>query len=227
MSNSLKPNPGSRSVAPQQGALIAFMGIPGCGKSTTAKALSALIPQSRLFPEPQDREWPPAVIGRHRFGYFTAITWFRSMRVPLLYMADETRSSGGITIVDSYYDKLIADYIEHPDMRWLMPPDDAYFSVLKQMAMLDRTLLPDADWVVFLRVHLDGWRQLLSTRHREMDAEDLFLKSFPTQDVFLSTAHSYAQRACAHLLVHDQQPGTPGATATALYERLKARGLIV
>jgi len=163
----------------QEGVLLAFMGLPGSGKSTTAKALSELIVGSRVFLEPNERLWPPAVTGRHRYGYFTALTWFRSMRIPLLYLADDVRCSGGIAIVDSYYDKLIAGYLDDPDMRWLMPRDDFYYSIAKGMAELDWAELPDADCVIFLRVTVASWRQLLSTQMPRHGSGSGVLTQFP------------------------------------------------
>ncbi len=211
----------------REGLLIALMGLPGCGKSTTAKALSQLVPNSRLFPEPEEEQWPPAVLKRHRFGYFTAITWFRSMRVPLLYMAHQQRSLGGIGIVDSYYDKLIADYIDHPEMKWLIPPSDDYFPVLRELALLDRQLLPNADCVVFLRVTQDQWRHFLSTRQRDMDSEASFLEGFATQETLLIAAQSFTKRSGAHLLLYDQQIGSAESTAEAVKNNLEADGIPV
>ena len=208
------------------GAIIAFMGLPGAGKSTTAKVLASLIPNSSLFMEPHDGAWPVAVNRRHDFGYFTALTWFRSMRVPLLYMAHEVRANSGIAIVDSYYDKLIADYIDHRDMRWLIPPEDQYFDTAKKMAELDRRLLPNADCIVFLRLTYQVWRRLLSTRHREMDAEEQFLQSFPSQQRFLEAAQQFVAQSGGRIIVHDQAFGTPEATARTLLANLTAAGVL-
>jgi hypothetical protein len=210
----------------QGGLLIAFMGLPGSGKSATAKELSVLIEGALLFPEPEADQWPPAVRDRHEFGYFGAISWFRSMRVPLLYMATKVRCSGGIAIVDSYYDKLIADYIDHPEMRWLIPPGDDYFHVLKQMSLVDRAVLPDADCLIFLRVTQSTWRQLLLTRQRAMDVEDLFLESFSSQETFLLASQSFSRRTAVPLIVFDQKLNGPLSTAKALVAILMDKGIL-
>jgi len=210
----------------KRGLLVAFMGLPGSGKSTTAQEVSKLIPGSALFQEPADTEWPPAVQRRHEFGNFGALCWFRAMRVPSLFMGDQVRRNGGVAIVDSYYDKLIAGYISHPDMRWLIPTSDEYFQVLKQLANLDSDLLPNVDCLIFLRVTVDVWRHFLSTRERPMDSEEAFLQSFPTQEPFLTASQVYAERTKTPLLIVDQKLSAPGDTAKEVVERLVGAGLL-
>jgi hypothetical protein len=202
------------------------MGLPGAGKSTTAEALSVLVPGSVVFPEPAQDQWPPAVTERHEFGCFGAITWFRSMRVPLLHRANKLRLSGGVAIVDSYYDKLIMDYADHPDMKWLLPPEDAYLPVIREMARLDQMLLPVVDCLIFLQVTFEQWRYLLSTRQREMDSEEAFLNSFSTQAAFLGAAQAFASRTGAPLIKYDQHLGGPNATASKLLDLLEQNGLL-
>jgi deoxyadenosine/deoxycytidine kinase len=204
-----------------KGLLIAFMGLPGSGKSSTARALSRLIPNSSLFPEPEEDKWPPAVLDRHKCGYLTAITWFRSMRVPSLYTADVQRQSGTIAIVDSYYDKLTADYIDHPAMAWLIPQDDMYYSAFKQVAVIDKSTLPIADCLIFLNISPDVWKKLLSTRQRAMEQEELFLKSFPSQERFLAASRAFANETHTPLIVHEQQVGSADATAQEILLKLR------
>jgi thymidylate kinase len=201
-------------------ALIAFMGLPGSGKSTTAKSLSELIPGSRAYLEPEEKDWPIGVAERHKFGLFSALTWFRAMRVPLLLSAHAVRMAGGIAIVDSYYDKLIAHYIEHASMRWLLPQNDPYFGIAKQIAIIDQQILPNADVVIFLRVSELQWSALLANRGRGMDKEDEFLRSFPSQSEFLDASRSFARAAGAYLILQDQEIGSPEQTARAILQQL-------
>jgi len=209
----------------RNGLLFAFMGLPGCGKSTTAKSLANLVPTSEAYLEPEEQYWPIAVTERERFGCFTAITWFRSMRVPLLWSADAARRQGKIAIVDSYYDKLFVDYIDHPPMRWLLPQDDPYFDVAKQLATVDQDRLPNVDHLIFLRVTESQWRQLLRSRGRSMDKEHDFLASFPSQDEFLHATELFTRKTGTHLIVHDQQLGSAEKTAQDIFAGLVVSGV--
>jgi hypothetical protein len=217
--------PVENTPAPR-GALVAFMGLPGSGKSTTAIELSRLINGAKVFSEPDDTQWPVAIQRRHEFGYFGALCWFRAMRVPLLFMADEVRRAGGVGIVDSYYDKLIAGYIGHPAMKWLIPSDDPYYTVMVQLASLDADSLPETSCLVFLRLTPPVWRHFLASRHRPMDSEAAFLQSFPTQDLFLSVSEQYAERTKTPLIVIDQAISSPAATAAHIVSQLRSRCVI-
>ncbi|MCC7387805.1 MAG: AAA family ATPase [Phycisphaerales bacterium] len=175
------------------GRVVAFMGLPGSGKSTLAALLAPRIPGCRLFLEPNEANWPDAVLDRHNCGYFTALSWFRAMRVPQLFAAHTLRLSGTTAVLDSYYDALIACYIDTPQMRWLLPHDDPYFPAARLVASLDWQLLPVADIIVFVDVTHDQWRALLRQRSRDMDSEAQFLDSYSTQEVFLAAAHQYSR----------------------------------
>src|SRR5262249_34852164 len=111
------------------GQFVAFMGLPGCGKTTIASRLAGLIACAALFWHPEELAWPTALSRRQEYGYLSAITCFRSMRVPHLFMAHAIRGEGGVAIVDSYYDKLLSRYITHDLMDWLIPKSDPYFDV--------------------------------------------------------------------------------------------------
>ena len=196
---------GLESSERSQGLLVAFMGLPGSGKSRIASMLSMRFEGSVLFQEPEEPEWPDAVLRRHESGYFAALSWFRSMRVPQLFEADRLRRSGTIAIVDSYYDKLIARYINDEKMGWLIPADDPYFAAACTVAELDWVYLPDADAIVFLEVTQDQWQMLLEQRKRDIDREKLFLESFSTQDIFRKAAEDFAAERGAALIVVRQQ----------------------
>lgn len=211
----------------RRGLLIAFFGLPGSGKSTTCQSLANMIPNAQAYLEPEESQWPEAVLNRNEFGKFTAITWFRSMRVPLLYKAYKARNAGMVSIVDSYYDKLISQFIEFPAMGWLLPTDDSYFGVAKQLFDLDSQILPDADCLIFLRIAEEDWRTLVRRRGRAMDAEEDFLKGYPSQEIFLEAAQTFAHRTSARLIIHEQKVGTPDATARAILNSMVDAGVVV
>jgi hypothetical protein len=163
-----------------RGLLIAGMGLPGCGKLSVFKQLGALL-GARVFLEPEEKDWPAAILWRKEFGHFTGISWFRAVRVPLLIEADLLRQGGSTALVDSYYDKLLTYYIHTPGMEWVMPPDDPYFNVTQDLAQLDFEQLPDADVVVFFEVTEEAWQSFLTTRGRDADQHQGLRENFQTQ----------------------------------------------
>ncbi len=209
----------------KDGKLIAFMGLPASGKSSTVRALSLMLDAS-VFLEPEEDLWADAVLKRDLSGYFTAVTWFRSMRVPQLYLANGLRVQGQTVFVDSYYDKLIYYYLGKPGMDWLISPDDKYYAAMKLITELDYKYLPNADCIVFLRLSMDNWRELVHRRNRQLDNDQMFLRSFATQDYFLEAAQEYVRSTGATLIIHDQAISSPTVEAQRIYNSLRAKGIL-
>jgi len=74
------------------------------------------------------------------------------MRVPMLIEAEKLNEEGKTVLIDTYYDKLLHYYIDKHCMRWLLSPSDRYFPVMKQIAEIDKDILPDADIIIFFEV---------------------------------------------------------------------------
>lgn len=181
------------------------MGIPGAGKSSIFRLLAA-DREIISYHEPEEEEWSAAVLDREACGRFTAISWFRSQRVPMLFEADKTRTSGRPALVDSYFDKLLGSYLEHPAMAWLIAPDDPYFHVTSQLAKIDREFLPDADVLVFFEVEKGIWERNLDLRGRAMDGEVEFRnRCFNMQKPFLDACIEYCGDTGAQLVRFDQR----------------------
>jgi thymidylate kinase len=212
------------------GVLIAGMGLPGSGKSSVCKALAEQLIQSeiqtRLYVEPEEQDWPLAVTQRDLAGHITALTWFRSQRVPLLYEADLFRNDGGVAIVDSYYDKLIHVYFDRPGLSWLMARGDAYRPVYKELIALDHERLPNAECVVSFCVAEDRWREFVRGRARVLDRSSNILDTYHTQEDFLNAASQYCMaRGIPHVTFQNEQP-TAFAAAVVLRAQLKAVGVL-
>ena len=124
------------------GHFLALVGLPGSGKSSLAVAVAKLL-GGAAFTEPED--WPPAVSERQDVGAFPGLMWFRAMRVPMLYEAAAIRDSGGVAVLDSYYDKLCAHWLRRAEMAWLLPPTDPWADLAVAVAERDWQLLPRAD----------------------------------------------------------------------------------
>lgn len=176
-----------------------------------------------VFNEPEEHLWPDAVRKREVCGRFTAITWFRSMRVPQLFSAHELRESGATALVDSYFDKLVSYYLGADAMEWLISPSDPYYEVAAEMARLDRQLLPDADVVVMFEVTYDTWRVFLERRGRKLDQDQAFLQSFPSQQSFIEAVEAYCHEASAELVRFHQTVSSPKEAASTLANLLSDR----
>jgi hypothetical protein len=211
-------------VESDTGLLVAGMGLPGIGKSSVFRELGSLI-GARAFLEPEEKDWPAAVARRTDFGYFTGLSWFRAARVPLLYEADALRRRGWVTLVDSYYDKLLAYYLHTPGMAGVIPPQDPYFELTREMAQLDLEHLPDADVIVFFEIEEDAWRSFLTQRGRDQDQYERALGGFETQEYMRQAVNEYCEVKSCQLLTFSQKRSSPRDAAQELLESLRAEGV--
>jgi len=208
---------------PNKGKLIVGMGLPCSGKSSifknVAKALNA-----RVFLEPEEASWPDAVNKRDEVGYISALTWFRAIRIPMLYDADRLRDEGSSSFVDSYYDKLIHLYIDKPGFEWLVPPNDPYMAAYKKIAMLDYRFLPNADCVILFRVKKEKWRHLISKRGRELDRKAGLLNTFHTQKAFILASKQYChENKATYIEFQNDFRNVKSATDGLLLKLMKKR----
>ena len=201
----------------KKGLLIAGIGLPGAGKSTV---LAALAHKNgwRYLAEPEEQQWPLAVEWQSVCGVFTALTWFRAMRVPNLYRADQFRNEGDIVLLDSYYDKLMRYYIDEPQTDWLVSKKDAYYELIRQMALIDNHNLPEADIMVFFHVSFEAWEKMIMSRKRQLDIDRVFPDAFPFQKQLLSAARMERERSGTHLLVFENQFSSVNNTVSRLDE---------
>lgn len=191
----------------KRGLLIAGAGLPGIGKSTLLQVLAERKGWQR-FAEPEEVEWPTSARDHSLSGVFTALTWFRTMRVANLYAADRLRQQGQIALIDCYYDKLMTHYIEAPQMEWLIERSDPYFDLVKHMAFVDNTCLPTADIVILFTASFASWEQCILSRKRQLDVERVFPGAFPFQDHLLRAAQLESENSGCRLLLFENQFGS-------------------
>jgi hypothetical protein len=212
------------------GTIIAGMGLPGAGKSTVFAALTdVLILEGKtavLMREPEEPQWPAAVTERDTSGYITALTWFRSQRVPGLFQAAAIRGRGDIALIDSYYDKLIHLYFDKPGLEWLMKPDDPYRNAYRELIAIDHDRLPDADCVVSLVVGPERWRELVRGRGRELDRKAHLLDTYETQAAFLQATEDYCENKGIPCIRFENDFPTPLSAAIALRDKLIVAGIL-
>lgn len=203
------------------GIMITAMGIPGSGKSSILRCL-ANMNNAKLYCEPEETQWPEAVSNRSIYGYFSSITWFRSMRVPQLYKARSDADGGRISFVDSYYDKLLYNYIGKSGLDWFLPRNDQYFDLVFKMAELDYSTLPNADVIIFFNISPITWSSLLNIRNRNMDNEELFKSQcFSSQEPMLKATEKYAKDFNKQFIVIEQEFGTPENIAQKTQKELE------
>jgi len=201
------------------GKLIAAFGIPGSGKSSTTREIGKLL-GIQTFHEPEENEWGMAVKMRETIGKFTAIMWFRSMRLPGLFEADLLRQAGKMAMVDSYYDKLFFEYYNKPGIEWLFDDNDLYHDEMMAISKKDSRLLPDADIIIFFKLSEQMWKEFIGGRKRELDRDADFLKSFRLQEIFIDVVEKYAKRTNCHLIVHEQSNSSPEIEAAKIISKI-------
>lgn len=192
--------------------LIAFAGLPSSGKSSTAKALGRLI-NAEVHLEPEESAWPELVKERATVGAFTALTWFRTVRVPQLFKADDTRKRGKPSVIDSYYDVLVDYYLGDVAFEWLLSKNDPYFSAAQAMAKTDWASLPKADILVFLHLDEQVWHEFMSRRDRDFDRTAELSKHFEMQTKMEQACRKASEEHGTRLIIIDQTSATPEITA--------------
>lgn len=199
--------------------LIVLVGIPGSGKSTTVKKLASFM-KVKCFVEPEEKKWADAAKDWKTYGSFAMLMWFRSIRVPMLIKADELSENGETVLIDTYYDKLLHYYIDKHCMRWLLSPSDRYFPVMKEIAAIDKDILPDADLIIFFEVEKENWLKFLKTRNRIADNEEVFLKNFETQKFLLEATKKLCEERGTELIIFPQGDNSPQTSAKKIKEIL-------
>lgn len=199
--------------------IIAFAGLPSSGKSSTAKALGRLI-KAEVHLEPEESAWPELVRERATVGAFTALTWFRTIRVPQLFKADQTRNSGKLSIIDSYYDVLVNCYLGEQPFEWLISSSDPYFPAAQKMALVDWAELPKADLLIFLRLDEKVWQEFMARRDRDFDRVAELSKHFAMQLKMEEACRKAAEDHGSRLVIIDQTSSTPEFTARRVAEAI-------
>ena len=194
--------------------LISLIGIPGSGKSTTVKELASLMKIKHYFLEPEEEKWADATKDWETFGGFSMLMWFRSIRIPMLIEAQRLSENGEKVLIDTYFDKLLHYYIDKNCMSWLLSPSDRYLPVMKQIAEIDKDILPDADILVFFEVNKEDWLSFLKKRNRITDNEEKFL---------LEAAEKLCEERKIELIIFKQGNSSPEESAKKLQKMLETR----
>ncbi len=174
--------------------------------------------------EPEEGSWAEAA--NQKAGFLTALTWFRSQRVPKLYKAEKLRLAGQRVYVDSVYDSLCSYWLGKKGMEWLIPPNDDYFSVAMDLARLDKTCLPKPDVLIIFEIEEHDWKDLLHKRGRVLDGARSFLDTHYTQQYYVDAGLAYAAEFLIKVVRFKQQMSTPLEAATKLKRQLECEGIL-
>jgi len=91
---------------------------------------------------------------------------------------------------------------------------------MKQIAEIDKDVLPDADVVVFFEINYDDWLELLKVRNRPTDQDEDFMKNFETQKFLLEATKRLCEEKGIELIVFQQDISSVQDTS------LKLKGLL-
>lgn len=208
------------------GTIIVFSGHSCSGKSTMARLLSKKI-NAECLCEPEESEWPLVARKWHDYYASTAMLAMRQFWIPLYIDAQKMRNAGNTVLIDTYFLKTVGYYIDKPGMEWLVPADDPYLPLLKQMYQIDEAQFPDADCVVLFDTSLQDWKKFLQSRGRQWDNNLGFDESFARSKEYVDAATiAHCQKYHIKLIHFKQEFGDPNVQAERLKEILIAEKVI-
>lgn len=205
------------------GTFVAFVGLPGAGKSTVSRALAELAGGAALN-EPVD--WPPVVTDPATSGGFTALTWFRAMRVPMYDQAVRERDQGRVVVLDTYYDKICKHLLGAEGMDWFLSPEDPYFDVYQEIARRDWETLPLPDVIVSFTLREPVWRHFLASRGRVYDERWNVSSTLSIQEHFSSAAEKLAETFGVPVLPFSPEINSPELAAAEIMSALRQNNFI-
>jgi len=200
--------------------IIAAFGIPGSGKSTTTREIGKIL-EIETFHEPEEDEWAEAVKLREISGNFNALMWFRSIRVPQYYKANELRKIGKSCMLDSCYDKLFYLYHNKRGLEWLFSKDDIFYDEMLSISQKDYLHLPKIDLLILFKQTEENWRKFIKKRNRVLDNEIEFQKSFVLQEAFINAAKTYCKKDNCILYEHNQSYTDAKTEARKIVDNIK------
>src|SRR4051812_33251000 len=72
---------------------------------------------------------------------------------------------------------------------------------MKQIAEIDKDVLPDADTIIFFEVDKENWLNFLKNRNRPTDNDEEFLKNFETQKFLLEATKKLCEEKGIELII--------------------------
>lgn len=202
------------------GKVIIFSGFSCTGKSTLARLVAQKISAIALC-EPEESQWPLVARKWYEYRATTAMLAMRQLWIPLYVEADKLRTLGKNIVIDTYFLKTTGYYIDKPGMEWLVPTNDPYLSLLRQIFVKDQNCFPDADCVVLFDVSLEDWKKFLQSRGRQWDTNAGFDQSFAMSKHYVDEATvEHCKKNNIKLIRFKHEFGDPIAQAERLSKLL-------
>ncbi|CAF0788640.1 unnamed protein product [Brachionus calyciflorus] len=177
--------------------IIAFMGIPGSGKSTIAKEISSLI-ESFCYLEKEENLYPEKVRkalaepDEHE-NILDIHFYFRNMRAEYHHLAQINKIKNHSTILDSFFSKLMLDILEKKDSAtdWFINSKSQHFYKILDISKKDSANLTDADILIFLSVNKTVHGEFLKKRNRPSEVNE---NIYECQKVFKDCSLKYCEK---------------------------------
>jgi shikimate kinase len=186
--------------------ILAFMGIPGSGKSTIARHISSIL-NVECFVECEEESYPEDIKRKLKNSekdenILDIHYYFRNMRANYHQLAYENKKKGMSSIMDSFFSKLMNDIIQQPNTDWFINSKNKNFYKIKEVSEYDSKHLQDADVIIFLNVSKDLHKKFLEKRHRSAEvSEHIHL----AQEAFLQATRNYVKEHKKKLIVVEQE----------------------
>ncbi len=94
---------------------------------------------------------------------------------------------------------------------------------MKQIAEIDKDVLPDADIVIFFEINQQTWFEFLKNRQRDMDQDKDFRKNFETQKFLLEATQKLCAEKDIELIIFPQDNSAVQDSALKLKKILEKK----
>ena len=94
---------------------------------------------------------------------------------------------------------------------------------MKQIAEIDKDVLPDADIAVFFEINYDDWLELLKVRDRSTDHDEAFMKNFETQKFLLEATKKLCEEKGIELIIFPRGTSSVEDSAAKLKKLLEEK----
>lgn len=208
----------------QNGLFIAFVGVPGVGKSTVANQLAKQI-GAKVFIEPGEEAWPidPDKSPEDQVGLLEK--WVCESNSKNFREARELADRGHITVADAGIFLMNKKLIYADCCKWWYGKiSDDENTALYQQALFDwnsKATCPDV--LVLFEVDKDTWLQFLKIRNRAMDDNVEQIETYDAQQALMAhAAQSYAEKHNIPFIKFKSNFGSPEQSALLLKQNLLA-----
>lgn len=204
-------------------SMLAFMGIPGVGKTTIARKIKAFFPGINIYLEAEESEYPQEISqkfqNRDEFGYLDIYRYFRDMRTLDLASAVSQKRNGHSSIIDCYYDKLMSRILIQENIDWFINSNHVDYAKILNIARVDAIALPDPDIIIFFKISQKMHHHFMQKRERQAEVDQ---NVFYSQKAFLKATQEYAEEKKLKFFLIEQEEGVNASVQKVISFLLQA-----